>query len=132
MLTGGCLCGAVRFEVTGPARSANYCHCHRCQRRTGAAWSANASYAAEDFHIVQGAELVEGWDPGDGGARKCFCRTCGGHLFSESGRGVGVRLGAFDDDPGVRPQWRQWLSSAAPWEPVPDDGLPRYEGPRTG
>jgi hypothetical protein len=126
-LTGGCLCGAVRFEVTGPPVSSSYCHCHRCQRRSGTAASANAKVRSEDFHIVQGAELVAGWKPEDG-ARKCFCRECGGHLFSELGDSIGVRLGAFDGDPGVRPQWRQWVASAAVWEPIPDDGLPRYEG----
>ncbi len=39
---------------------------------------------------------------------------------------MSVRMSAFDEDPGVRPSFRAWLSSAAPWEPVPDDGLTRY------
>jgi hypothetical protein len=39
---------------------------------------------------------------------------------------VGVRLGALDGDPGIAPRWRQWLSSAPGWAPIPDDGLPRY------
>jgi hypothetical protein len=43
---------------------------------------------------------------------------------------VAVRLGALDRDPGVRPQYRQFLAFAAPWEPVPEDGLTRYPGPR--
>jgi hypothetical protein len=37
-----------------------------------------------------------------------------------------VRLGTFDGDPGVRPAWHQFVAYAAPWEPIPDDGLPRY------
>ncbi len=40
---------------------------------------------------------------------------------------MSVRLGAFDADPGVRPQWRAYVAYAAPWEPIPDDGLPRYD-----
>ena len=40
---------------------------------------------------------------------------------------VSVRLGTFDADPGIRPQWRQFVAYAAPWEPMPDDGLPRYD-----
>jgi hypothetical protein len=38
-----------------------------------------------------------------------------------------VRLGVIDRDPGIRPQWRQFVAYAAPWEPIPDDGLPRYD-----
>ena len=39
---------------------------------------------------------------------------------------IGVRMGAFDGDPGIRPSVRQFVAYAAPWEPIPDDGLPRY------
>jgi hypothetical protein len=39
---------------------------------------------------------------------------------------MSVRLGAFDDDPGVRPGWHAFVAYAAPWEPIPEDGLPRY------
>ncbi len=44
---------------------------------------------------------------------------------------MSVRLGAFDGDPGVRPSWRAFVGFAPPWEPVPDDGLERYEGPKS-
>jgi hypothetical protein len=57
----------VRYEVTEPFVSANYCHCTRCQRRTGAGASANARAAKGAFRITQGQELVKCWDPGDGG-----------------------------------------------------------------
>jgi hypothetical protein len=55
---------------------------------------------------------------------------CGSHLFSGSLEAdfVSVRLGALEGDPGIRPEHRQWVSSAAPWEPIPDDGLPRFDG----
>ena len=43
---------------------------------------------------------------------------------------VGIRLGTLDGDPGIRPQWHQWLDSAPDWEPIPDDGLPRFSGAR--
>ena len=39
---------------------------------------------------------------------------------------IGIRMGSFDRDPGVRPSVRQFVRYAAPWEPIPDDGLPRY------
>ena len=66
---------------------------------------------------------------------KCFCRVCGGHLLSrdpETKVAAAIRMGAFDRDPGVPFSYRQFLRSAASWEPVPDDGLTRFEGRRTG
>jgi hypothetical protein len=127
-LTGGCNCGAVRFEVTAPLEAALYCHCGRCQRRTGAAASANARAAPGSFRIVSGEERLRAWKPPDG-AEKWFCGDCGSALFSRtpgSPDRIGVRLGTFDADPGVRPSYRQYVAYAAPWEPIPDDGLPRY------
>jgi hypothetical protein len=131
--TGGCNCGGVRFEVDGPLHGhASYCHCTRCQRRTGTAASPQVRIDAGAFRLVAGEELVREWAPPDGWP-KCFCATCGSALWSHdpSGEIMGVRLGLFDDDPGVRPQFRQFVAYAAPWEPIPDDGLPRFPERRT-
>jgi hypothetical protein len=125
-LTGSCACGAVSFEVTAPFETAGYCHCKRCQRRSGALWSLNAMVPADGFRIVAGEEHVRTWKPDDG-IPKAFCGECGGHLFSDGGENIGVRLGSVDGDPGIRPEWHQWLESAPGWEPVPDDGLPRFD-----
>lgn len=128
-LTGGCLCGRVRFEVAEPLVSAGYCHCTRCQRRTGTAAAASARVAPGSLRIVSGEELIRAYEPPDGGFRKVFCSACGGALWSQSADDpeiVGIRMGAFDRDPGIRPAYRQFVAYAAPWEPIPDDGLPRY------
>lgn len=71
-LTGGCNCGAVRFEVTGPLALASYCHCKRCQRRSGAGASANAHPSPGTFRIVAGEDRLRVWKPKDGG-EKWFC-----------------------------------------------------------
>jgi hypothetical protein len=131
-LPGSCTCGAVRFEVTAPFETAGYCHCTRCQRRTGALWALNGMVDADGFQIVEGADVLHTYRPPDGWP-KSFCSHCGGHVFAgdpEEGGIVGVRLGAVHGDPGIRPRWRQWVSSAPDWEPIPDDGLPRYPGRR--
>ncbi len=129
-LEGRCACGAVRFELTAPFESARYCHCHHCQRRTGTSCSANARVARDGFEILSGAELIDSWQP-EGGQEKFYCRSCGGHLYSsaQDADHVFIRLGAIEGDPGIRPEYRQWLSSAVPWEKIPDDGLPRFDGP---
>jgi hypothetical protein len=131
-LRGGCLCGAVRFELTAPFNSAGYCHCTHCQRRTGTGSSANGRVPREGFRLLAGAEQLRSYQPPTGVA-KLFCGTCGSALFSGepfADPEVAVRLGALDGDPGIRPQYRQFLRSAAPWEPVPEDALERYQGSR--
>jgi hypothetical protein len=133
-LTGGCLCGGVRFRLSRPPLRAGYCHCTRCQRRTGTAASAQASIDPEWFELLAGEELLRDFEPPDGFA-KVFCSNCGSGLWSRSPDDparISIRLGAFDGDPGVRPQERQHVATAAVWEPIPDDGLPRYSGPRPG
>ena len=127
-LSGGCGCGAVRFEISEPLGAAVYCHCTRCQRRTGTAASANARLAPGSLVIVAGADRVATWQPPDGWA-KLFCADCGSALFSrdrEDPSVMSVRLGTVDGDPGVRPDARQFVAYAAAWEPIPDDGLRRW------
>jgi hypothetical protein len=127
-LSGGCLCGGVRFEVTEPPTGASYCHCTRCQRRTGVAASAQARVVPGSVRVLSGSDLVRVWEPPDGFG-KAFCSSCGSALWSiapGTDAPAGVRLGAFDGDPGVRPSYRQFTASAAAWEPIPEDGLPRY------
>jgi hypothetical protein len=126
-LTGGCLCGGVRFELTEPPAAASYCHCTRCQRRTGTAASAQVRIVPGSLRVLQGDELVRSYQPPDGFA-KSFCSVCGSALWSVDPEGnvSGVRLGAFDGDPGIRPSYRQYVAYAAVWEPLPDDGLERF------
>jgi hypothetical protein len=129
-LTGACLCGGVRYEVTEPLVAANYCHCTRCQRRTGTAASANGRVQPGTFRITQGAELVKAYDPGGGGFLKAFCTGCGSALYSQDPADdavAAIRLGTVDGDPGIRPDRHQRVETAAVWEAIPDDGLPRYE-----
>ena len=129
-LTGGCLCGAVSFTVDPPLGRAGYCHCTRCQRRTGTAASAQVRVEPGAVRVTAGADRVRAWTP-EGGFAKEFCGECGAQLWSrdpESGDVFSVRLGAFDADPGIRPSFRQFVDNAASWEPIPDDGLERFGG----
>ena len=132
-LTGGCGCGAVRFTVAKPFLSAGYCHCTRCQRRSGTAASANARADPGSVRVVQGEAELRAWAP-EGGREKVFCVRCGSALFSRApGEEItGVRLGAVDGDPGIRPQSRSFVAYAAPWEEIPEDGLPRHPEARPG
>ena len=128
-LTGHCGCGGVQFEIDAPLVAAGYCHCTRCQRRTGGGSSATARVAPESVRVVAGEALLARWEPPDGFA-KVFCSACGSALFGEapgSDEISLVRMGAIDGDPGIRMQGRQYVAYAAVWEPIPDDGLPCFD-----
>jgi hypothetical protein len=127
-LTGGCGCGAVRFEIDAPLIAAAYCHCTRCQRRSGAGAAASALVESGSLKLTSGEQHLGGWNAGDG-LEKVFCTACGCALLArerDSGAAVIVRLGAIDGDPGIRPGAHQFVAYAAPWEAIPDDGLPRF------
>ncbi|MGI8623788.1 MAG: GFA family protein [Solirubrobacteraceae bacterium] len=117
------------LRALGATRGAAYCHCTRCQRRTGTAAQASGRAARGSLRVVAGAEHLARWTPEEG-MEKVFCAACGSALYSENPEDrelVAVRLGAIDGDPGVRPQARQFVACAAPWEPIPDDGLPHFD-----
>ena len=127
-LTGACLCGGVRFEFTGVPDSAVYCHCTRCQRRTGSAAAISVRVVPGSLRIVEGEDLVRSYEP-EGGFAKDFCGRCGGALWARNPADPdvrAVRLGVIDGDHGIRPSGHQFVAYAATWEPIPDDGLPRF------
>jgi hypothetical protein len=118
----------VRFEVTGPFVRANYCHCSRCRKHSGAGALVQGRVPREGFRLLRGAQLVEVYRPDDGMV-KAFCRVCGSSLFGGTwpdGPEVSVRLGSLDDDPGIRPQYHAFVDSKASWDSIPEDGLPRF------
>ncbi len=85
----------------------------------------------ERFRLLRSGELVRVYRP-NGGAAKAFCEVCGSSLFGGTwpeGPEVSVRFGALDGDPGIRPQYRTFVASKAVWDELPDDGLPRFDGP---
>ena len=87
--------------------------------------------SSDGFRFTAGEDAVRTWAP-ENGLPKSFCGECGGQVTGggKDGPFVVVRLGAVDGDPGIRPQYRQYVGNAAGWADVPDDGLPRFEGPR--
>jgi hypothetical protein len=127
-MRGSCLCGGVRFEITEPFLNANHCHCSRCRKHSGTFGLTQARVRREGFRLISGEELLRVYRPEDG-AVKAFCSVCGSSLFGKTwpeGDEVSVRLGALDDEPGIRPEFHTFVDSRATWDELPDDGLPRY------
>ena len=127
-IAGSCLCGSVRFEVEPPFVRAGHCHCERCRKHSGTAVCTQARVPKAQFKLLQGANLVRVYGKGEG-AVKAFCRNCGSSLFGggwPDGDQVSIRMGAFDLDPGIRPQFHTWVSDKAAWDMISDD-LPQHE-----
>jgi hypothetical protein len=97
---GGCLCGAVRYEVRGKLRPVVMCHCTQCRRMTGHVMAATAARRA-DFRLVADGELS--WYRSSATARRGFCARCGSTLFWEGvGRDyVSIAAGTLDDASGL-------------------------------
>ena len=129
-ITGGCLCGAVRFELNGPIEVINYCHCSRCRRRTGSAFATVVHAQLEDFRFVAGEEGIATFVP-EGWNRRSFCRTCGSPLpgLNEADGEVGIPAGLLDQDPGARPSLHIMVSSKAPWYEISDSVVQHDEFP---
>jgi len=128
-VTGSCLCGGVRFEVTLPFSDANYCHCSRCRKHSGAEAAVTARVPREQFKLLSGEELIRVYEPDDGGAVKAFCSVCGSSLFGRrwpEGDEIAIRLGTIDGDPQIRPELHSFVDSKPPWSELPNDRLPRY------
>lgn len=127
MLEGGCLCGGVRFRVTGKLGPAVYCHCKQCQRASGSAFAANAPARTRYFELTSGDDLVSEYESSPGKYR-AFCRRCGSPVYSRRDADPEIRrirLGTLDSDPQRRPLAHFWTSSKAPWHSI-DDSLPQY------
>jgi hypothetical protein len=129
-ITGGCLCGAVRFQSDQPPIANRACWCRVCQYIASGNASVNAVFRTESFAFT--GELADYVSTADSGnvMRRRFCPTCGTPLFSEStGRPelIVVRVGALDDPSTSRPSSFIWTASAPEWG-YTDPELPNCEG----
>jgi hypothetical protein len=100
MVQGHCLCGKVRFEVSGHLGSTRLCYCELCRRANGSAFSANVRVPASSYKLLSGAELIREYESSPG-AFRAFCSSCGSPVYA---RVIGdpdytrVRLGTLDTD----------------------------------
>lgn len=127
MYKGGCLCGAVHFEITGPIQNIVYCHCSQCRKAQGSAFASNGIVAAKEFTIVAGESELTGFESSPG-QTKYFCRHCGSPIMSKTKtkpNEVRVRLGTIESDIEERPLAHIFVTSKANWEEICGD-MPQY------
>jgi len=131
MIRGSCLCGGIKYRITGRLFRALNCHCSMCRKAQGSAFRSRATVRAADLTLVQGEDLITFYESSPG-TRRGFCRVCGSPILSKFEAYpdyYGLPLGALDDDPGVRPGLHVHVASKAPWFTITDD-LPQLpEGP---
>lgn len=127
-LSGSCLCGAVRYRVTAPLEEMHHCHCSRCRKAHGAAFSTFARTAAAGLELDDRAGALAHFQSSPP-VQRDFCRTCGSSLFFRFAplpEAIWVAVGTLDGDPGMRPQAHIFAASRASWCPIAD-GLPRFD-----
>lgn len=126
MHEGGCVCGAIRYRVSGPAAIAQACHCTFCQRRTGSAFALVVAFK-EDQVEVTGSTISQYEHRSDESSRwlrNHFCSQCGTSVMITLERNPGVRVipgGTFDDPHWFRLSRHIWIRSAHDWIAFPPD-----------
>ncbi len=124
--SGGCLCGAVRYEVRGPLRPVVYCHCSQCRKTSGHYVAASACDAAD---LILLADQGLRWYDSSPRAERGFCAACGGNLFwrPKDGDRVSIMAGTIDLPTGVHAVAHIHTDSASDYHDIAD-GLPQYAG----
>ncbi len=124
-VTGGCLCGAVRYAASVAPTKTSYCHCRACQRHFGAAAGMYTNFPSAEFRFVKGKPKRY---RSSSFAERGFCAACGSSLTFQYFRRpeiIGVAVGSLDHPEIVRPEVHWGAESQLPWFEL-GDGLPRW------
>jgi adenylate cyclase len=126
LICGGCLCGAVRFEISQPPISTGYCHCKFCRKFTGSAMSTWTAFAASGVHFTSKEPKYFASSPI---AERGFCPDCGSSLTYQLIRPrptayLVIFTGSLDKPEDYAPAAHSGLESKVPWLEIVDD-LPR-------
>lgn len=128
-ITGGCLCGAVRWESRQPPIVTRTCWCRTCQYLGAGSGTVNACFRTEAFAVTGETRAYAGVADSGNRMQRRFCPQCGTPLFSEAEARphlIFVRAGTFDDPNLASPAITIWTSSAPRWACF-DPGLPRID-----
>lgn len=127
-ITGSCLCGTVKYQLRGPFRIFQYCHCSRCRKFTGSSHASNLFVPPEQFQWLSGQESISRFEPPKTKYfATSFCKICGSSLpwHTKGGKSVVVTAGTLDVDPGIKPIQNVFWDSQATWFEDPCN-LPKY------
>ena len=125
-ITGGCFCGAVRFEVDATEKFACFCYCESCQRAAGAPVVAWATYARDTFKVTTGSLCLRHSSPG---VTRGHCADCGSAITYENEKRPGdidISINCLDDPERPRLRAHIWTEDKQSWMTI-GDSLPVYE-----
>jgi len=108
-VTGGCLCGKVRFVATGQPYRVGLCHCLDCRKHHGAAFYAAAIFPQEAVTITGETHSY---------GERCFCPQCGSSVFARSSDEVELNLGSLDAPDQFTPTYENWTIRRESWLPA--------------
>jgi len=129
--TGGCLCGAIRYEADGEPVTAGACHCRDCQYVSGGGPAHVLVMAAGDVKMTKGEPRIY-FSLSEAGhtVGRSFCEDCGTPIFAQNAARPGflsIKAGTLDDPSLYRPRGHIWVKSAQPWHHI-DPALPTIKG----
>ena len=135
-VTGGCLCGAIRFESDEPPSQTGYCHCTMCQKGVGNVFGAAAFFRHEDFRFLTHEPR---WYVSSGSVKRGFCEQCGSPIAYQhrDTQHISIWMGTLDEPVRFEPQVHWFSDSKIPWVDIhadlPDatETLASYPGRKT-
>jgi hypothetical protein len=132
MIRGSCLCGRVKFEIDHAVGPFELCHCSRCRKASGSAFSASVGVRRDDFRLTSGRELIQSYEAPvretAPGYRTFFCGRCGSPVPNPNPETAWfeVPAGVLDDDPQLRPDRHIFVEVKSPWFSIADK-LPQLD-----
>jgi hypothetical protein len=128
MIEGRCLCGQVKYEISGDVGPIDFCHCSFCRRASGSAFASNATIMSASFELISGEAVLSEYESTPGKFRS-FCSNCGSPIYARVAampEVLRIRAGTLSSDPISRPSGHFDVESKAPWFTVADD-LPQFD-----
>jgi len=125
--TANCLCGGVKFHLSGELASIQVCHCVQCRKAQGTAFACNIPIARADFHFDSGADLLTEYESSPG-KKRAFCSRCGSPIYSRRDAqpdALRIRAGLINEPLAVRPVAHFYTAHQANWWAIADQ-LPRF------
>jgi len=121
---GGCLCGNLRYAISGEPLATVACHCSDCQVQSGSAFGMTMVVKREGFEWLRGDPRKFAMKADSGTDKDClFCGECGTRILNELSRlpkSVNLKPGTLDDTSWLKPVAHVWVSSAQGWVPIPE------------
>ncbi len=118
-ITGGCLCGKIRYEISQPMQNIIACHCTNCQKSSGSGISHNTPIPSSAFKLTSGQPKVFA-DTANSGNKlyRAFCGDCGSPIYSQREKMpemMVVKVGTLDNSNAMKLAMNIWTNSARPW-----------------